>query len=141
MAFMEPQVAYGSFYEIDGPRGTEYVPAELVGEITITHADGHVEKRFPTLDELQEFDRAEGNLTEDTDGDSCRFPIPSALVDYCENKEAWRIDLIAGFGARLSAPGYLDCTDWCVFETEKEAWDYLRETYLDDEGDDDGSER
>lgn len=34
-----------------------------------------------------------------------------------------------GVGARLSAPGYLDCTDWCVFETEEEAKRYLCETY------------
>ena len=38
---------------------------------------------------------------------------------------------IVGYGARLSAPGYLDCTDWCVFDTEQEAIDYLAETYLE----------
>jgi len=38
-----------------------------------------------------------------------------------------------GWGARLSAPGYLDCTDWCVFETEAEATEYLDDTYGDDE--------
>jgi len=26
-----------------------------------------------------------------------------------------------GYGVRLSAPGYLDCTDWEVFENEPEA--------------------
>ena len=31
---------------------------------------------------------------------------------------------------RLSAPGYLDCTDWSgPFDTEKEAMDYLIELY------------
>jgi hypothetical protein len=29
--------------------------------------------------------------------------------------------------ARLSAPGYLDCTEWCAFRTLKEARDYLRD--------------
>lgn len=33
------------------------------------------------------------------------------------------------WGARLSAPGYTDCTEWCVFDTEKEAHNYLVETY------------
>ena len=37
-----------------------------------------------------------------------------------------------GYGARLSAPGYLDCTDWVVFDTEQEAIDYLAETYLEE---------
>lgn len=38
-------------------------------------------------------------------------------------------ELIYGWGARMSAPGYMDCTDWCVFDTEAEAKEYLRETY------------
>jgi hypothetical protein len=40
-----------------------------------------------------------------------------------------KFELIEGWGARLSAPGYLDCTDWCVFDTEQEAVDYLAEEY------------
>jgi hypothetical protein len=40
---------------------------------------------------------------------------------------------VKGFGARLSAPGYLDCTDWAVFDTEGEAKAYLDENYPDDE--------
>jgi len=42
------------------------------------------------------------------------------------------IDETEGYGARLSAPGYLDCTDWVIFDTEQEAIDYLAETYLED---------
>ena len=44
-------------------------------------------------------------------------------VDTCE--------VIQGHGSRLSAPGYLDCTDWCVFDTESEACQYLLDTYGD----------
>ena len=44
--------------------------------------------------------------------------------------------------ARLSAPGYMDCTDWCAFGTRKEAEEYLIEMYgddldMDDDDDDD----
>lgn len=42
---------------------------------------------------------------------------------YIEHEE------IQGWGARLSAPGYLDCTDWCVFDTAEEAKEHLREMY------------
>lgn len=45
-------------------------------------------------------------------------------------------EIVKGFGARLSAPGYLDCTDWCVFDTEDEAKQYLTETYSEDEDED-----
>lgn len=33
------------------------------------------------------------------------------------------------YGARLSASGYLDCTDYTIHDTEKEAAEYLVETY------------
>lgn len=35
----------------------------------------------------------------------------------------------------MSAPGYLDCTEWCVFDSVKEAREYLKEYYGDDESD------
>jgi hypothetical protein len=130
---MEPEVIFGQWYEIDGPWGTEFLPADLVGKTRVTHPDGRETQHQPGLDELQEWDRLNGLLTEEDDTDSVRFPIPSALRDYCENKEAWRIDLIEGWGARLSMPGYLDCTSWTVCETEEEARAYLEDTYGDDE--------
>lgn len=34
-----------------------------------------------------------------------------------------------GWLCRLSAPGYLDCTDWDAFGTEQEARDHLRDWY------------
>jgi len=40
-----------------------------------------------------------------------------------------------GFGARLSAAGYLDCTDWCVNESRADAATYLLEVYFDELGD------
>lgn len=39
-----------------------------------------------------------------------------------------------GWLARMSAPGYLDCTSWTAHETELEAEEYLEEMYGDDEG-------
>jgi hypothetical protein len=38
-----------------------------------------------------------------------------------------------GYGARLSAPGYLDCTEWSVFDTPEQAEEYLDEYYPEDE--------
>jgi len=39
------------------------------------------------------------------------------------------ISVAKGFGARLSAPGYLDCTEWAVFDTLEEAREYIQEQY------------
>jgi hypothetical protein len=38
-----------------------------------------------------------------------------------------------GYGARLSAPGYLDATDWTVFTSLKDAEEYLKENFGEDE--------
>ena len=60
-----------------------------------------------------------------------------AFADYCEGDVLlWRQR--EGFGARLSAPGYLDCTEWTVFDTAEEAEAYLDEYYPEDE---DGEEQ
>jgi hypothetical protein len=37
-----------------------------------------------------------------------------------------------GWLARLSAPGYMDCTDWTAHATLEEAEQYLEDTYGDD---------
>ena len=44
----------------------------------------------------------------------------------------------AGWYSRLSASGYMDCTDWSgPFETEQEALDYIMDLFeVDENGDD-----
>lgn len=41
-------------------------------------------------------------------------------------------EVVDGYGARLSMPGYLDCTEWTVFKTEDEAWNFLSSMYDDE---------
>jgi hypothetical protein len=40
---------------------------------------------------------------------------------------------IKGYGARLSAPGYLDCTPFTVFDTQEEAEQYLADEYPEED--------
>lgn len=60
-------------------------------------------------------------------------PVPDKLADYCTNSHVFYLKKVYGHGARLSAPGYTDCTDWVVFDTEREAEEYLEDltTYGD----------
>lgn len=53
---------------------------------------------------------------------------PEALSQFIDGKYVEH-KLVSGWGARLSAPGYLDCTEWAVYETEEEAEQFLRDTY------------
>jgi viroplasmin and RNaseH domain-containing protein len=58
------------------------------------------------------------------------------IRDYVEDTpESW--ENIKGYGARLSAPGYLDCTEWSVFDTAEEAKAYLDENYPEEEDEED----
>lgn len=53
-------------------------------------------------------------------------------LDYQVGEDV-TITRTSGYGARLSAPGYLDCTEWCVFNSVKAAEEYLTEMYGDDD--------
>jgi hypothetical protein len=43
--------------------------------------------------------------------------------------------------ARMSAPGYMDCTDWTVHDSREDAEDYLIETYDDEDAESDAAEQ
>jgi len=42
--------------------------------------------------------------------------------DYYDGREISSVTLHANkWGARLQAPGYMDCTDWSIYDSEREA--------------------
>ncbi len=49
----------------------------------------------------------------------------------------YEFGIVEGYGARMSAPGYTDCTEWTVFESPEEAAEYLAETLGEESEDDD----
>jgi hypothetical protein len=101
MGFLEPQVVFCRWLAVETRHGTEFIPADVVGLPIELGA---------TLD-----CESEGWVS-----------LCEALRPYCE-AEPEGVRLLEGFGARFSAPGYLDCSPWTVFETEEEALDYLAE--------------
>jgi hypothetical protein len=64
-------------------------------------------------------------------------PMPSEewLANHCPCDDAERIeDESVGWLCRLSAPGYLDCTEWGgPFETEESAVEAIVELYGDED--------
>jgi hypothetical protein len=97
MAFMEPEIYKGQYYEVSANHGETYiVPVEAAGTVT-------------TYGELADY--VEGTIDE---------PEEPAV-------------LLTGWLARLSAPGYMDCTDWTVCDSRAAAEEYLKETYGDDD--------
>ncbi len=67
-------------------------------------------------------------------GRTCATHV-EALLNYLEGKPLdpdEEVELKRGWLARMSAPGYMDCTEYSVFTTEYEAWAFLVETFMDD---------
>lgn len=68
-----------------------------------------------------------GAVPRDADGDA------TELAPFADYYDGGRVDGATFYanhwGARLSAPGYLDCTDWCIFQTHAQAREYIRETW------------
>jgi len=106
MAFMKPFIEYGAWLEIDGDCGTTYLPMD-VSPMTVDDLTRAAE---------------EGDVT-----------AYAPLLDYYEGSRIYSVEVIRGYGARLSAPGYLDATEWTVFDTLSEAEEHLKEMYGDDD--------
>jgi len=116
MGFMQRQITNKlTWLEIDGTHGLTVVDASDFGKIWSNLA---VTPYADMTETEQEW------IVED-------------LEDYYEGT-IQDVSLIVGYGARLSAPGYMDCTDWSVFDTPELAQDYLDEYYPED--DEDGEE-
>lgn len=63
----------------------------------------------------------------------CLANVASYYGDYVPSGEdsISEISYREGYGARLSASGYMDCTEWTVYDTEMEAIEFLIEMYGD----------
>lgn len=60
-------------------------------------------------------------------------PLKLNLKDYIEGREVFEVECVLGWFSRLSAPGYMDCTDWSgPFPSEAAALAHLEEMYGED---------
>ncbi len=113
--FMKPQIEFGKWLLVDGACGIGAVPADLV----------YVPKWM-----TPEVDYDTDCMEEDSDLRN----VLDSVEDFIESNvdDVTSVQLIEGYGARLSAPGFMDSTAWTVFETIAGATDYLEETYGDE---------
>jgi hypothetical protein len=95
---MESQITDKQWWlSIDGNSGTDFIPSDLF----------NVDSVRAIIDGPEDDDYANKVL--------------AIVRDYTENTTATTAELIHGYGVRLSAPGYLDCTAWEVFSNKREA--------------------
>jgi hypothetical protein len=110
MGFMQEVITDKQrWIELDGTCGTTALPIDVFTKVQIAIADS-------------------------VDGDDNAEPddLTAHFGEYYEGT-VQSVSVREGYGARLSAPGYLDCTEWCVFDTPEEAQEYLTEMYGEDE--------
>jgi hypothetical protein len=122
MAFMSLYSSFGLWYVVDGNCGSCAISADLVPVKGISVGS---------------------SLHSDDDGPKgYRFRrFAAALADYYDGSSIYSIELVRGWCARYSAPGYLDCTDWCgPYSAEDEALAECRAVYGDDDEEDEGGE-
>jgi len=104
---------------------------------TITKLTGEEESILSAMDNefmIPDIEEGDWHKVDGTAGTSW-FPADNFTADEATTEydgEADTVETIHGYGARLSAPGYLDCTDWTVFATYEEAARYLVDTYGND---------
>ena len=114
--FMKHTIEFGTWVMVDGPMGTEWIPADEMDQ-------DEIEQLKKVIDD-------EGTV--DLDG--------TRLRKFSENQKAYDLEIVDGYSAYISAPGYMDRTDNVVFKTEEEAKAYLNEYYPEDEDEDDNEE-
>lgn len=113
MSHLRHQAVHGLFLRVETLAGMTCIPADLVG----------VDEPFEEV-----------LLGCDTSTD----PVDGDMIDRMEpyldpSTEVVSVECVEGWFARLSAPGYTDCTEWSgPFASGEEAYDYLAEMYGED---------
>lgn len=104
---------------------------QITGKQTWLKVETTVGTEFVAASQLGLFVRDSDPVTHPLTTDE-RAKYEGMIRQYVEGTiRSW--ENVKGHGARLSAPGYLDCTEWDVFDTIEEAQKYLDETYPEDE--------
>ena len=104
MAHMQNEITgkqYG--WSVETKRGTMHVPSDVETVPEYLVAGKQIDSDDVVFDALAE-----------------------RLQPYCDG-EIESIEVICGYFARLSAPGYMDCTDWTCYTTKREAIQALRD--------------
>ena len=110
MSFMHPEATSKvEWLKVDG-NGIEYIPEDVVDTRRI--------KKLLKIEDAEALDMVIETII---------WPMIRDYVTVNNPAEIDSLEVIKGYGVRLSAPGYLDCTDWEVYGSLWEANNRARE--------------
>lgn len=110
-SFMAPVIEHAAYFEVETENGTEIVPGDIVSlPFNLNFAAG-------------------GRFYADACAVETWKHFQRAFKPYVSGDEISEVAPRIGYICRLSASGYMDCTDWSAFDTEEEAAQYLIDTY------------
>lgn len=106
-AFMKPEVFHSKGIEVDTSSGTQFIPSDVV------------EYTGPDTEEAEEIGK--------------QFAQIKDYLEVHKPDQVFSIHHIEGWFGRLSAPGYLDATDYIFGDSEEEVEQELKNLYGDEE--------
>lgn len=99
-SFMKPEVFQSEYVEIDGEHGTIFIP---ISDISVS------------------LDAGEESEYEDLSQDDMESVAQAYQNHFAGNAEPYSVAVRSGFMYRLSALGYMDCTEYSASDSEEEA--------------------
>ena len=111
--FMQQQVVEGEWLEVETLQGTTCIPYDDAPGSAQCFCDA----------------QADGQFQDDEVCATVGCDLLEHLADTYDSNDVLCVRKRVGYGARLSAPGYLDCTEWTVFDSHAEAESHLEEMY------------
>jgi hypothetical protein len=115
MSFMQPQVIHAAYYRVETINQDTIIPADAAGTVGgVSFPEGRPRARY--------------------DEDSPEWAgLLRLLTQFANCQEILEVSPRKGWIARMSAPGYMDCTEWEEYESEARAWAGLLAENGDDE--------
>lgn len=112
MSHMQLEYEFATFVVVDGPYGGESIPVDVCGN-------------------LPDYEETIADCPDGTDPDDYYKEVAfAAVAGYCENVECYEIEEKSGWYGRISAPGYMDASDWSgPYDSEAECKRALCEDY------------
>ena len=115
MSFMQPEIVHGLWLRVDTQNGTWWVPEDLVCPV------------FLKQDVAYEVDWY--NLEEDSNLKALVYTLQDFVDADCS--DIYELTLVEGWGGRMSAPGFLDRTEWTVLPEREDVEAVLEDMYGD----------